>query len=98
MGSATTPTAPTPTSSLSRRAFAQAGHSRDDLLNVNYKIMQQVTEAGREVLAELHHIPVSNPLDAMRRRLLKLSKFRASASSGWPAARLGADASSSRRS
>src|SRR5881397_3670548 len=41
------------------------GMSRDDLLNVNYKIMQQVTE---QVVRHSPHcilIVVSNPLDAM---------------------------------
>ena len=31
------------------------GMSRDDLLNVNYKIMETVTDAGGEALAERHH-------------------------------------------
>jgi len=51
------------------------GMSRDDLLNVNYKIMQQVTE---QVVKHSPHciiIPVSNPLDAMAQAVLKLSKF-----------------------
>src|SRR6266540_245575 len=50
------------------------GMSRDDLLNVNYKIMQQVTEQV------VRHSPdfiivVSNPLDAMAQAVYKLSKF-----------------------
>ena len=37
------------------------GMSRDDLLNVNYKIMQAGHRAGREALAELHHHPGRQP-------------------------------------
>src|SRR5437667_2482864 len=51
------------------------GMSRDDLLNVNYKIMQQVTE---QVVRHSPHcilIVVSNPLDAMAQAVYKLSKF-----------------------
>jgi malate dehydrogenase len=51
------------------------GMSRDDLLNVNYKIMQQVTE---QVVKHSPHciiIVVSNPLDAMAQAVYKLSKF-----------------------
>src|SRR2546430_6205121 len=51
------------------------GMSRDDLLNVNYKIMQQVTE---QVVKHSPHciiVPVSNPLDAMAQAVYKLSKF-----------------------
>src|SRR4030081_2002547 len=51
------------------------GMSRDDLLNVNYKIMQQVTE---QVVKHSPHsliIVVSNPLDAMAQAVFKLSKF-----------------------
>src|SRR3984893_6090892 len=51
------------------------GMSRDDLLNVNYKIMQAVTE---QVVKHSPHciiIPVANPLDAMAQAIFKLSKF-----------------------
>jgi malate dehydrogenase len=51
------------------------GMSRDDLLNVNYKIMQQVTE---QIVRHAPHaiiIPVSNPLDAMAQAVYRLSKF-----------------------
>ena len=51
------------------------GMSRDDLLNVNYKIMQQVTE---QIVKHSPHciiIPVSNPLDAMAQAVYRLSKF-----------------------
>jgi malate dehydrogenase len=51
------------------------GMSRDDLLNVNYKIMQAVTE---QVVKHSPHciiIPVANPLDAMAQAIYKLSKF-----------------------
>jgi len=51
------------------------GMSRDDLLNVNYKIMQQVTEQVVKYSPNCIIIPVSNPLDAMAQAVLKLSKF-----------------------
>ena len=51
------------------------GMSRDDLLNVNYKIMQQVTEQVVKHSPNCIIIPVSNPLDAMAQAVFKLSKF-----------------------
>ncbi len=51
------------------------GMSRDDLLNVNYKIMQQVTEQVLKYSPNCIIIPVSNPLDAMAQAVLRLSKF-----------------------
>src|SRR5438132_5232276 len=51
------------------------GMSRDDLLNVNYKIMQQVTEQIVKHSPDCIIIPVSNPLDAMAQAVYKLSKF-----------------------
>jgi malate dehydrogenase len=51
------------------------GMSRDDLLNVNYKIMQQVTEQIVKYSPNCIIIPVSNPLDAMAQAVYKLSKF-----------------------
>jgi malate dehydrogenase len=51
------------------------GMSRDDLLNVNYKIMQQVTEQVVKYSPDCIVIPVSNPLDAMAQAVFKLSKF-----------------------
>jgi len=51
------------------------GMSRDDLLNVNYKIMQQVTEQVVKYSPDCIIIPVSNPLDAMAQAVLKLSTF-----------------------
>src|ERR1700688_3942699 len=51
------------------------GMSRDDLLNVNYKIMQQVTEQVVKYSPNCIIIPVSNPLDAMAHAVYKLSKF-----------------------
>jgi malate dehydrogenase len=51
------------------------GMSRDDLLNVNYKIMQAVTEQVVKHSPNCIIIPVSNPLDAMAQAVLKLSKF-----------------------
>ena len=51
------------------------GMSRDDLLNTNYKIMQDVV--GKVVAAspECILIVVSNPLDAMAQAAYKISKF-----------------------
>jgi malate dehydrogenase len=51
------------------------GMSRDDLLNVNYKIMQQVTEQVVKYSPQCIIIPVSNPLDAMAQAVYRLSKF-----------------------
>ncbi len=51
------------------------GMSRDDLLNVNYKIMQQVTEQVVKYSPKCIIIPVANPLDAMAQAIFKLSKF-----------------------
>ncbi|HEX3702728.1 MAG TPA: malate dehydrogenase [Vicinamibacterales bacterium] len=51
------------------------GMSRDDLLNVNDKIMQQVTEQVVKYSPNCIIIPVSNPLDAMAQAVYKLSKF-----------------------
>ncbi len=51
------------------------GMSRDDLLNVNFKIMQQVTEQVVKYSPDCIIIPVSNPLDAMAQAVFKLSKF-----------------------
>ena len=51
------------------------GMSRDDLLNVNYKIMQQVTEQVVSYSPNCIIIVVSNPLDAMAQAVYRLSKF-----------------------
>src|SRR5215475_2559338 len=51
------------------------GMSRDDLLNVNYKIMDQVTEQVVKHSPNCIIIPVSNPLDAMAQAVYRLSKF-----------------------
>src|SRR5919112_4990366 len=51
------------------------GMSRDDLLNVNYKIMQSVTEQVVKHSPDCIIIVVSNPLDAMAQAVYKLSKF-----------------------
>ena len=51
------------------------GMSRDDLLNVNYKIMEQVTEQVVKYSPDCIIIPVSNPLDAMAQAVFKLSRF-----------------------
>src|SRR5204862_6551178 len=51
------------------------GMSRDDLLNVNYKIMQQVTEQVVKYSPDCIIVAVANPLDAMAQAIFKLSKF-----------------------
>jgi malate dehydrogenase len=51
------------------------GMSRDDLLNTNYSIMQQVTEQVVKHSPNCIIIVVSNPLDAMAQAVYKLSKF-----------------------
>jgi malate dehydrogenase len=51
------------------------GMSRDDLLNTNYKIMQQVTEQVVKYSPNCILIVVSNPLDAMAQAAYKLSGF-----------------------
>ena len=51
------------------------GMSRDDLLTVNYKIMQQVTEQVVRYSPDCIIIPVANPLDAMAQAIYRLSKF-----------------------
>ncbi|HZR26737.1 MAG TPA: malate dehydrogenase [Vicinamibacterales bacterium] len=51
------------------------GMSRDDLLNVNYNIMQQVTANVVKHSPNCILIVVSNPLDAMAQAVYKLSKF-----------------------
>src|SRR5262249_26832916 len=51
------------------------GMSRDDLLNVNYKIMQDVTSQVVKYSPNAIIIVVSNPLDAMAQAVYKLSKF-----------------------
>src|SRR5437868_1791699 len=51
------------------------GMSRDDLLNVNYKIMESVTTEVVKHSPNAIIIPVSNPLDAMAQAVYKLSKF-----------------------
>jgi len=51
------------------------GMSRDDLLQVNYKIMQAVTEQVVKYSPRCIIIPVANPLDAMAQAIYRLSKF-----------------------
>jgi malate dehydrogenase len=51
------------------------GMSRDDLLNVNYNIMQQVTAQIVRHSPNGIIVPVSNPLDAMAQAVYRLSKF-----------------------
>ena len=55
------------------------GMSRDDLLNVNYKIMQAVTEQVVKYSPNCIIIPVSNPLDAMAQAVYKLIEVPARA-------------------
>src|SRR6186713_2196881 len=51
------------------------GMSRDDLLQVNYKIMQQVTEQVVKYCPNAIIVPVANPLDAMCQAVYRLSGF-----------------------
>src|SRR6188508_1096765 len=51
------------------------GMSRDDLLNINYKIMQAVTEQIVKYSPNTIIVPVANPLDAMAQAVYRLSKF-----------------------
>ncbi len=51
------------------------GMSRDDLLNVNYKIMQTVTENVVKYSPNCIIVPVANPLDAMAQAIYRLSRF-----------------------
>jgi malate dehydrogenase len=51
------------------------GMSRDDLLNVNYKIMQDVTAEIVKHSPNCIIVPVANPLDAMSQAVYRLSKF-----------------------
>src|SRR4029079_14117948 len=51
------------------------GMSRDDLLQVNYKIMQAVTEQVVKYSPNCLIVPGANPLDAMCQAVYRLSKF-----------------------
>src|SRR5438093_5027078 len=51
------------------------GMSRDDLLGINYKIMQSVTEQVVKYSPNPIIVPVANPLDAMCQAVYRLSKF-----------------------
>jgi len=51
------------------------GMSRDDLLNVNYKIMQDVTAEIVKHSPNCIIVPVANPLDAMSQAVFRLSGF-----------------------
>ena len=51
------------------------GMSRDDLLGINYKIMQSVTEQIVKHSPNTIIVPVANPLDAMCQAVYRLSKF-----------------------
>ena len=51
------------------------GMSRDDLLQVNYKIMQQVSEQIVKYCPNAIIVPVANPLDAMCQAVYRLTGF-----------------------
>src|SRR5258707_9718795 len=51
------------------------GMSRDDLLGINYKIIQAVTEQVVKHSANCIIVPVANPLDAMCQAVYRLSGF-----------------------
>src|SRR5918998_2148927 len=51
------------------------GMSRDDLLSVNYKIMEDVTAEIVRHSPNCVIVPVANPLDAMSQAVYRLSKF-----------------------
>jgi malate dehydrogenase len=51
------------------------GMSRDDLLNVNFKIMQSVTEQIVKYSPHCIIVPVANPLDAMAQAIFRISGF-----------------------
>src|ERR671913_149354 len=51
------------------------GMSRDDLLQVNYNIMKDVTEQIVKHSPNCIIVPVANPLDAMCQAVYRLSKF-----------------------
>jgi malate dehydrogenase len=51
------------------------GMSRDDLLGINYKIMQSVTEQIVKYSPKTIIVPVANPLDAMCQAVYRLSGF-----------------------
>src|ERR671929_133693 len=51
------------------------GMSRDDLLNINFKIMQSVTEQIVRYSPNTIIVPVANPLDAMCQAVYRLSRF-----------------------
>ena len=51
------------------------GMSRDDLLQINYKIMQSVTEQVVKYSPGTIIVPVANPLDAMCQAVYRLSRF-----------------------
>jgi malate dehydrogenase len=51
------------------------GMSRDDMLQVNYKIMQQVSEQIVKYCPNAIVVPVANPLDAMCQAVFRLTGF-----------------------
>src|SRR5262245_53466328 len=51
------------------------GMSRDDLLQVNYKIIQTVTEQVIKHSPNCIIVPIANPLDAMCQTVYRLSNF-----------------------
>ena len=55
------------------------GMSRDDLLNVNYKIMQDVTAEIVKYSPNCIIVPVANPLDAMSQAVYRAERLSARA-------------------
>jgi malate dehydrogenase len=51
------------------------GMSRDDLVQTNYRIMQQVVEQVVKYSPDCIIVPVANPLDAMCQAVYRLSRF-----------------------
>ena len=74
------------------------GMSRDDLIEINLKVMEQVGAGLRKYAPEAFVICVTNPLDAMVGRCKRPAGCRATRWSAWPACSTRrASASSSRR-
>ena len=61
------------------------GMSRDDLIEINLKVMEQVGAGLRKYAPEAFVICVTNPLDAMVWALQKTAACRATRWSAWPA-------------
>lgn len=63
----------------------KAGMSRDDLLNINHKIMKDVVGKVVQYSPDCILIVVSNPLDAMAQAAYKMSGFPETAYWAWRA-------------